>query len=302
MMHQYSIMDVSSIKESLQDYCLDSSIVESVNKLVELLNIQPVRPKQSKKDKHLLDDQGKWAKREVFKTTKIEKKEGIEEKLDNFRGILNKIVSNNYEDKKEKIMEILITLFDIEDDDLDIYEKIISCFHIVIINNNIYSNLYAKLYAYMMEEYVIFEENVYNFIEKYNESIEKIRYVDPDEDYDNYCVINKENYQRKSLLKFIVKSVEIEIYSFNEILVIVNKLFERLNTNLSDKDNININEEIIENLFMILQEGRTLIMKEVCKYDIIEKIKYYSTLKVSEYTGFSSRMKFKMMDLLDLYK
>ena len=29
MMHQYSIMDVSSIKESLQDYCLDSSIVES---------------------------------------------------------------------------------------------------------------------------------------------------------------------------------------------------------------------------------------------------------------------------------
>ena len=302
MMYQYSIMDISTIKENLQDYCLDPFVVDSVNKLVELLNIPPNRPKQNKKEKNTLDDDGKWAKREIFKTTKIEKKEGIEEKLDNFRGILNKMVSNNYEEKKEKIMDSIIALLDTQEEQVNAYEKIISCFYIVIINNSIYSNLYAKLYANIMEQHVVFEENAYTFIEKYNESLEKIRYVDPDQDYDAYCIINKENHQRKSLLKFIVNSVEIEIYSFNEILIIVNNLFEKLNKDLKEKEHVHTNEEIIEILFIILQEGKQLIMKEVCKYDIIEKIKYYSTLKVSEFGGFSNRMKFKMMDLFDLYK
>ena len=85
-------------------------------------------------------------------------------------------------------------------------------------------------------------------------------------------------------------------------MIIITSLFETLYNNLQEKDNLFINEEIIENIFTILQEGKELITKEVCKYDIIEKIKYYSSLKVSEYQGFSSRMKFKMMDLLDVYK
>ena len=189
-----------------------------------------------------------------------------------------------------------------EEEHEDVYERIIQCFFVVIINNHIYSNLYANLYASMMEEYIKFEEISHIFLEKYNESFENIQYADPDEDYDNYCVINKDNHQRKSLLKFIVNSVEVEIYSFNEVLSTITNLFEKLNDNLQVKENIYINEEITENIFIVLQEGKDLIMKEVCKYDIIEKIKYYSVLKTSDYQGYTSRMKFKMMDLLDLYK
>ena len=300
-MLQYSVIDINSIKENINEYCLDNKIVDSINELVGLLNLHNNRQKTPRRDKQLTDDNGKWAKKEIFKTTKIEKREGIEEKLDNYRGILNKIVSNNYDEKKEKIMESISSIVD-ESECEEVYEKVIQCFFVVIINNNIYSNLYAKLYASMMEQYVKFEENSYTFLEKYNKSFENIRYADPDEDYDNYCIINKENHQRKALLKFIVNSVDMEIYSFNEVMSIINVLFERLNDNLQVKENKYINEEIIENIFIVLQEGKDLIMKEVYKYDIIEKIKYYSALKVSDYQGFTSRMKFKMMDLLDLYK
>jgi hypothetical protein len=300
-MYQYSLIDISTIKENLKEYCLDTTIIDSINELTSSLNLQITKPKPYKKEKQIFDDHGKWAKREIFKTTKLEKKEGIDEKLDIFRGILNKMVSNNYEEIKDQLMEILSVILNSNDDNCN-HEKVLQCFYLVIVNNSIYSKLYAKLYSTMMEEHVVFEENVSGFIDKYNELFKNIRYVDPDEDYDSYCVINKENIQRKALLKFIVNSVELEIYSFNEILIIITTLFETLHNNLQEKDNIFINEEIIENIFTILQEGKDLITKEVCKYDIIEKIKYYSSLKVSEYEGFSSRMKFKMMDLLDVYK
>jgi len=229
-MLQYSVIDINSIKEKINEYCLDNKIVDSVNDLVGLLNLNTNRQKTPRRDKQLTDDNGKWAKKEIFKTTKIEKKEGIEEKLDNYRGILNKIVSNNYDEKKEKIMESISSIVD-EVECEEVYEKVIQCFFVVIINNSIYSNLYAKLYASMMEQYVKFEENSYIFLEKYNKSFENIRYADPDEDYDNYCIINKENHQRKSLLKFIVNSVDMEIYSFNEVMTIINLLFEKLNDN-----------------------------------------------------------------------
>ncbi len=300
-MYQYSLIDISTIKENLKEYYLDTTIIDSINELTSSLNLQITKPKPYKKEKQIYDDEGKWTKREIFKTTKLEKKEGIDEKLDIFRGILNKMVSSNYDEIKDQLMEILSVILNTNDDDCN-YEKVLQCFYLVIVNNSIYSKLYAKLYSTIMEEQVVFEENVSGFIEKYNELFKNIRYADPDEDYDSYCVINKENIQRKALLKFIVNSVELEIYSFNEILIIITTLFETLHNNLQEKDNIFINEEIIENIFTILQEGKDLITKEVCKYDIIEKIKYYSSLKVSEYHGFSSRMKFKMMDLLDVYK
>jgi len=300
-MYQYSLNDISTINENLKEYCLDTKITDSINDLISSLNLQTTKPKPYKKEKHVYDEQGKWAKREVFKTTKIEKKEGMDEKLDIFRGILNKMVSNNYEEIKNQLLELLAGILNTNDDSSN-HEKVLHCFYLVIINNSIYSKLYAKLYSTIMEEQIVFEENASGFIDKYNEQFKSIRYVDPDEDYDSYCVINKENIQRKSLLKFIVNSVENDIYSFNEILNIISILFETLQNNIQDKEYTSINEEIVENIFTLLHEGKDLIMKEVCKYDIIEKIKHYSSLKVSDHQGFSSRMKFKMMDLLDVYK
>ena len=51
-----------------------------------------------------------------------------------------------------------------------------------------------------------------------------------------------------------------------------------------------------------MTEGKDLIMKEVCKYELIEQMKAYSQMKAKEYGGFSSRMRFKYMDIIELYK
>tara|TARA_Y100001970_G_C13649454_1_gene562838 strand:+ start:111 stop:353 length:243 start_codon:yes stop_codon:yes gene_type:complete len=79
-------------------------------------------------------------------------------------------------------------------------------------------------------------------------------------------------------------------------------LFDILNDNIKNNDYLNTNEELVENIFIALHNGKELFENEVCKYELLNKIKEYSTLNIKEYTGFSSRMKFKMLDIIDLYE
>jgi len=297
-MVEYNLLEIYSIKENLKEYTLDECVTEKINELFNLLNITNNRTKNIRKDKNNYSENPKWIKKEVFKPTQMQKKDGIDEELDNLRALLNKLVENNYEEQKDKIVDCVKNIFDIDDDEK--YIKVMERFYTLIINNQRYCKTYSQIYLLLLDRYLLLEENQSMFINRYNDIINKIEYVDPDKDYDGYCRVNKMNFQRKCLLSFIISCVECEIYSFNELLQIINSLFDMLDSNLNN--NQSINEEVVENLFTALQYGRELISKEVCKYDIIEKIKYYSSLNVKDNLGYSNRMKFKMLDILDLYK
>lgn len=299
-MIQYKLLDIYSIKENLTSYNLDDIISANISELLSILNINTQRNKNTRKEKNLQDDSEKWMKKEVFKPTKMEKKEGLEEELDNLRALLNKLVDNNYDDQKENILQCIKIIADFENENK--YEKIIQRFYSVVINNKRYSKSYSKIFSTLLDTCMPLEEYQTEYINRYNESLNSIEYVNPDEDYDEYCRINKINSQRKSLLCFIISCIEREIYSFNELLQIFNYLFNKLNENINQIEQQDINEELVENIYTALQHGKDLILNEVCKYDILDKIKYYSTLNTKENSGFSTRMKFKMMDILDLYK
>lgn len=299
MIH-YSLIDIYAIKDNLNEYILDSNISNKISELSDLLNINTNRNKNVKKEKRPCDETIKWNKKELFKPTIMEKKEGLEEELDNLRSLLNKLVDINFDEQKEKIIECIKVIVNFENEDK--YERIIQRFFHVIINNGRYSKAYSKVFSILLDNYISFEEYQSEFINNYNKSINKIEYMNPDEDYDEYCRINKQNIQRKSLLSFIISCVECEIYSFNELLQIINCLFDMLDNNLKNDSEQYINEEVVENIFTFLQNGKNLILNEVCKYNILEKIKHYSKLNTKENPGYSNRMKFKMMDILDLYK
>ena len=96
--------------------------------------------------------------------------------------------------------------------------------------------------------------------------------------------------------------VKEDIYSFSTITDILNVLFDKIDTNKLNKAEMELNEEVIENIFVIMSEAKELVLKEVSKYSLLEKITQYSTLKSGENPGFSSRMRFKCMDLVELYK
>jgi hypothetical protein len=305
-MVSYSLDSINEIRENMDTVILEKETQTIIDALIILLglNIQ-TKAKGVKKERGRNTTDKIWSRKEEFKATVMKKTEGIDDILNNLRGILNKITVNNYEVQLENIYEAINQLIEYQDervDDAIKYEKIIECFFKVIINNRVYANIYAKLYSDLLDKYILLDEYRNYFLDNYEDNLTEIKFIDPDEDYDMFCVINKQNEQRKSLLSFLVHSIPTEVYSFEDVKDILYTLFEKIENNKGDRNQVNINEEILENIFVIFSEGQDIINKEVSKYELIAKITTLVKYKIADYSGFSSRMRFKCMDILDLYK
>lgn len=307
-MTAYSLNQIQNIKENIEEFNLDEEVNLTLQNLCKLLglNNQNLKTKTIRKEKMSFNEQNMWKKNEPFKTTVFEKKEGTECLLNNLRGVLNKISNKNYLEQEEKVQEIINNIIEFKDDEKETidekFNKIFEVFYRVLINNKVYTNLYVQLFNFLCEEYYQFEDYMEVLIEKYKKSIREFEYVDSDEDYDRYCMINKINEERKSLYGFLIYISGNEICSFSDILDINNTLFSYLEDNIENQEKLQINEEIVENISVFVKEGKQKILKDVSKFSIEEKIKYYSELQYKKNTGFSTRMKFKFMDLVEFFK
>tara|TARA_B100000123_G_scaffold80047_2_gene57576 strand:- start:2973 stop:3902 length:930 start_codon:yes stop_codon:yes gene_type:complete len=301
----YSLNEIDELKKNINDFELEEEIKSNLKSLSQLLGIDNhiSKNRTNKKEKTIINDDGLWKKQEVFKTTSFDKNTGILEEFDKLRGVLNKVSTKNFEGQKEETIKCIDTIMDYETDMSfeEKTEKVIKLFFNVIINNNFFVELYVKILNRVLEKYVHFEGHLSDFLNKYEELLKSIDYCDPDEDYDKYCSINKANEERRSLLSFVIKIVEEDLCSFMELLSIIESLFSKLEMQINDKSFININEEIIEDIGVFIRDGINLINKNVCKYSISKKIQKYATLKTSDFDGFSSRIKFKCLDLVELF-
>jgi hypothetical protein len=136
----------------------------------------------------------------------------------------------------------------------------------------------------------------------FSELFENIRYVS-EEDYDEFCLINKENSKRRALSSFFVhlmKEGVIEASNIAEIIIkLTDKFIEYINT-----DNMkNQVDEICENLFILIKEGIDDIETESTLEESYDKICTFvtdvSNFKPREYKSLTSKTLFKFMDLIE---
>ena len=293
---------------NIHEYFLDDEVNETLQNLCKLLGLNNVNLKQRslKKERISTNENNNWKKQEQFKTTVFEKKEGIDSLLNNLRGVLNKISKKNYLEQEEQIQLIINEIIEFnENDEVNIdekFNKVFNVFYRVLINNKVHICLYAQLFNFLCEEYYQFEDFMEVLIERFKQSIEEFEYCDPDEDYDRYCSINKLNEERKSLYGFLIVISGSDICSFSDILGINDILFSYLEDNIEDKEKQNINEEIVENISVFIKEGKDKILKDVSKYSIEQDLIKYSELKDKSKVGFSTRMRYKFMDLVEYFK
>jgi hypothetical protein len=241
-----------------------------------------------------------WQSIKTFKSTKMEKKEGIEKSINDIRICLNKLSNKNYEVQTSSIIELIQSIID-NDEEEDIKTVAKSIFDIAS-NNKFYSEIYANLYKDLMERYGIFKENIGNFIEKYKESIDEINYIDPNTDYDKFCDYNKSNDSRKALSTFIVNMMKNGILKTTTITDIIlffqNRVFEYIE--LPNKSNEV--EEITENIFILVTLSK-MDCNECGEWKTItENLKQISQLKSKDKLSLSNRALFKYMDILDQLK
>lgn len=278
---------------------ISSDVIEKINELANKVgapnyNRTPNFQKNYKKKKTLSKED--WEAIRNYVPTVLEKNvEGIDADIDKIRSYLNKMTDDNYQELYEQIKQVI----NIYINDKEALNKIGNIIFEMSSINSFWSKLYANLYKCLINDYNVMaeicNENFHNFMELF----EKIEYVSPEDNYDKFCQINKINEKRKALSKFFVHLMNNNVIDKEEVVNIIMLLVEVTDQNLDNSDSRYIIEEISENLFILIVDGKKYIETHNEWDNIVDKIEYFSLLNLKDYNGMSSKSLFKYMDIYE---
>lgn len=281
-----------------EDY-ISPEIIKQINELASQVgapnyNRTPNFQKNYKKKKMLSKED--WEAIRNYVPTVLEKNvEGIDADIDKIRSYLNKMTNDNYQELYDQIKAVI----NIYINDKDALNKIGNIIFEMSSTNSFWSKLYANLYKCLINDYNVMAEicndNFHNFMELF----EKIEYVSPEDNYDQFCQINKINEKRKALSKFFVHLMNNNVIDKEEVVNIIMLLVEVTDQNLDNSDSRYIIEEISENLFILIVDGKEYIQTHNEWDNIVDKIEYFSLLSIKDCNGMSSKSSFKYMDIYE---
>jgi hypothetical protein len=291
-------LDKINVVKNIKTYQLSESTLACL-KDIEVLVGSPSYIKTPRFNQRNRDyENSKWENFRTFKKTVIVDKEAtnIEKYKMDVRDTLNKLTAKTYDVIKNKLFKLL--------KELDTEELSIICPIIFDIssNNIFYSLEYSKLFKELINEFPpilsLFKSNFSDFLNIFKE----IEYISPEDNYNEYCKINKTNEKRRALSKFFSNLMILEIIPSINILKIVLTLQERIVLYMNDTKNKHILEEITENICIIFD---TIYLK-IDKNDerlqlIITNIKWVLENE-KEYDAITNKAVFKYMDILDHLK
>lgn len=268
-----------------------------------------------------------WKLIRSFKKTKLNKNEkdcdeGI---FDNIRGLINKLTKENYPEKKKAIFHELAMLIkekkdtnnrfalvddSSDDESIEVYtheenEKLLKIGKIIfdIASKFIFwVELFVELYDDINKKYTIMKGIAVKNFNKYSGIMYDIKNVDPEEDYDEFCRINKVNEKRRCLSKFFTLLVNKNILFVDNIVTILEKFVTLIELKICEEGCLNDVEELSENIEIILQTGCEKFKNHEKYESIICNINKISKYNVKNYPSLNRRILFKLMDCIDFVK
>ena len=280
----------------ISEYILDEGIDKVINNLNQNYAITVMR------DKKKQDRIKKHYKTEHFKpmiTTKRVATKGIDREIREITDIMNKLTESKYERLSQEMVKLLDIVFNDYIDENEIM-KLRGNMNNIIMSNTAYLNVYANLYKLLKERYNEFcETSVNELMDYFNHSLEDIKYVNSEEDYDGFCKENAKNLKRRSVITFLIHLINIQFLNndkFNEYYM---KLLNKIKYFINVENSTSLVEELSENICVIMkninEETKNNYISTI-KQDIEEMIK----LNPREFKSYSMRTKFKYMDILDI--
>jgi hypothetical protein len=244
-----------------------------------------------------------WDSLRTFQTTKIEVKTGIDADFDSIRSFINKMTDKNNIEMTNKIVEIIEKLVS-ENSELELTGIGSNIFEIAS-SNRYYSKIYAELYANLSSKFEFIKTKYQENFNKFAELFETIEYVDPNENYDKFCEINKINEKRKSLAMFYMNLMLTGVISKAEIILITRNLLAKVYKFISLENKKNEVEEITENIAILYKkdlyedvEGNNY--DKIDGFTVSEIIEKIAKSKVKDYKSLTNKALFKFMDLIDM--
>lgn len=293
----YDIGVFKTVNPVDSSYKLPENIISNIDLLHKLLGVNNLIDNAPRK--HTRDNADNWKKREVFKATVVSKLEGISQIIGDIKKHMNKLTLKNYDDNLNEIIELTDTLLET---DSECIHQIIDILVTVSCNNKYYSNLYAKIYMTMIDKHEFFTVGKTNIINDYLIELTNIYTVDSTVDYDKFCESNKINEKRRARLLFITHLYKEGGYETNDLLRIINGIDQMMNDKKTDKIHIELINELSEDVNVFVTNMVEQIKSDTEFTFILDNVRTYTTCNIAEYPGITSRVKFKYMDMLDLFK
>jgi hypothetical protein len=263
-------------------------------------------PNRRPRNKPLQISDDDWTLIRTFQKTEMKKTEGIEKRVDTIRSLLNKLTDATYSVIESEILSEVNNIVKGEggaDDAIDeenIYKIAHSIFNTAS-SNMFYSALYAKLFKQLVRCHDIFTKV---FEKSYSEFVglfKKVEYVDPSVDYNKFCEVTKMNDKRKAMSMFIINLMKEDMLEMDSVVEIIKELQEIMNSYIRQANKTNELEELNENIFILVTNGKDALSAHEKWDGIVSNIKYLSILKVKmkEYPSVNNKLIFKSMDMLE---
>jgi len=260
------------------------------------------KKKRGNKNMEIINDDD-WESIRTFQTTKMEAKAGIDADFDSIRSFINKMTDKNYIDMRNKIVEIIekIVSETISSDLSSIASNIFD----IASSNRYYSKIYADLYADLASKFEFIKSKYEENLARFTDLFENIEYVDPNENYDKFCEINKVNEKRKSLASFYINLMYCGVISKVEIMSITRNLLAKVYEYISLENKKNEVEELTETVALLYKkdlykDDEAEDYERIEGYTISEIINKIANSKVKDYKSLTNKALFKFMDLIDM--
>ena len=265
--------------------------------------IEPVRRRRAKDIMLGNTDWDSPSQTQIISSVLVQK-EGIDARINQIRVCLNKLSELTYDDNLLQIKTILTMCINENATDEELY-KIGNVIFEIASNNKFFSKLYANVYTDLMKTFHqltdIFDKNY----ESYLLLFKNIVYIDPDVDYNQFCINNVSNEKRRAVSAFFVNLSLNGIIPPQKIMNVLKELFESVLTLMIQPNKTNEVCELIENIG-ILYNAQVLKLSDTLEttlnHDGVEKtfvqvITHLSTTRMKTYPSLSSKSIFKCMDL-----
>ena len=205
---------------------------------------------------------------------------------------LNKLSEKNYEKLKSEIFEMLESIQ--EEKDMNIITNKI---FLVASSNLILSKLFSKLYKELIDKNKHFLNVFQQHFQEHCEILGNILYVNPNVDYDGYCIYVKQIDYLKFSLVFFSNLLKENIVSKENIIKLCLKLLYILEGEMIHKEKMEYKEELLQSLFILIKETIHYIQHEAEFENIKNKIS-----QIQKNPNCNSKLRFKCMDMNEYIK
>lgn len=327
MLMRYTLNDYEQIKTGqIENDILSEQTIQDFETLYKLVNeyiatLPPVttneytnydKKKHRKHYKHnnnrKYDNNGQWAQQVPFKVTTLEKKEGMDVKYSDMRSTLNKITLKNQETLLPKVIEIVNYIMNEDDSDSedfqeqDSYSRITGVLLDIVKKIKNGHQVYVNVLKEIIQCYPSFVTQISEFVTTYRNTYDDIIDIDANDNYDGYCDLVKQNDYRRSNSSFIINLTEQNLVGENELITIIDTLFDMVLDNIDNEQKTVLIEEITENLSIFIINSHSFLKTHSQWGTLIEKLNKCSKLKAKDHKSISSRIVFKYMDIQDALK